>query len=268
MKTEKLNSWLSLGANIGVVLGLILLIVEIGQNTEMMRAQINQSRTEAAMTEQQGTFNSDHIPALLLKREKDEPLTEEEAIRYRTYLRGFSRNMDNQLWQYQQGLLGENIPRSIRGAVRAVVGDDKLAIEIWDNQKYGFTDEYIALVEETIADLREVEPPISPYNNILKRSKLDTSNGDEIQMREILFAPGWTAPRHYHNSDLFIYVISGEFEVDMDGDGLKTYTNGQALRMKPNAQMYARNPSTKNSLKLAVFQIGNPDLPFVVAIEN
>jgi quercetin dioxygenase-like cupin family protein len=68
----------------------------------------------------------------------------------------------------------------------------------------------------------ESTPNVEPYNHVLKRSTLDVENGDEIQIREILFAPGWMAPRRYHNSDLFIYVISGEFEVDMEGDGLKT----------------------------------------------
>jgi len=114
----------------------------------------------------------------------------------------------------------------------------------------------------------ENAPLVEPYNEILMRSALDVEIGEEIQMREILFAPGWTAPRHYHNSDLFIYVIAGEFEVDMDGTGLKTYTDGQALRMKPNTPMDARNPSAVNSLKLAVFQFGNPDSPFVVPIEE
>ena len=87
-------------------------------------------------------------------------------------------------------------------------------------------------------------------------------------MREIVFAPGWKAPRHYHNSDLFIYVISGEFEVDMEGERLNTYTDGQALRMKPNTPMDARNPSDTKSLKLAAFQVGNPDAAFVVPIES
>jgi quercetin dioxygenase-like cupin family protein len=114
----------------------------------------------------------------------------------------------------------------------------------------------------------ENQSSISPYNHILKRSTLDVESGDEIQVREILFAAGWQAPRHYHNSDLFIYVISGEFEVDMEGDGIRTYTDGQALRMKPNTPMDARNPSETKSLKLAVFQVGNPDAPFVVPIEQ
>ena len=115
---------------------------------------------------------------------------------------------------------------------------------------------------------REGAPSIEPYNDVLVRSALDFEIGNEIQMREILFAPGWKAPRHYHNSDLFIYVISGEFEVDMEGSGLITYTDGQALRMKPNTPMDARNPSAEKPLKLAVFQVGNPDLPFMVPVEE
>ena len=129
----------------------------------------------------------------------------------------------------------------------------------------------IILVILTIAGCsseHEGVPSIEPYNDVLMRSALDLEIGNEIQMREILFAPGWTAPRHYHNSDLFIYVISGEFEVDMEGSGLVTYTDGQALRMEPNTPMDARNPSAERPLKLAVFQVGNPDLPFVVPVEE
>ena len=106
------------------------------------------------------------------------------------------------------------------------------------------------------------------YNLVLQRDRLDLTNGDEIQVREAVFPPGWKAPRHYHNSDLFTYVVSGEFEVDMDGSGKQTYRGGQALRMKPNTAMDARNASDEVPLKLAVFQVGNPDSPFVVPVKG
>ena len=154
MNAEKLNNWLTLGANIGVLIGLVLLIVEIQQNTEMMRAQINQSRTEAAQSEQQATYNSDYMPAIITKVDNGEELSDEEMRRFYPYIRSFNRNMDNQLWQYNQGLLGENIPRSIRGAVRAVLGRNELTISVWDSQKWGYTDEYVAFVEDAISDLR------------------------------------------------------------------------------------------------------------------
>ena len=154
MNANNVNKWLTLSANIGVVIGLVLLIVEISQNTEMMRAQINQSRTDTAMSEQQAIFNSDYIPALLAKRDRGEPYSDEEMIRYTTIFRSGNRNQDNNLWQYDQGFLGENIPRSIRGFARAVIGGSEIGIKTWDSQKYSYTDEYVAFVEEAIADLR------------------------------------------------------------------------------------------------------------------
>jgi len=36
----------------------------------------------------------------------------------------------------------------------------------------------------------ENESSIAPYNHVLKRSTLEVESGDEIQVREILFAPG------------------------------------------------------------------------------
>ena len=82
MNAQKLNTWLSLGANIGVVIGLMLLIIEIGQNTEMMRAQINQHRTDTTLSEQQAVYTSDHIPAMLARIERGDQLSDEDLIRY------------------------------------------------------------------------------------------------------------------------------------------------------------------------------------------
>jgi hypothetical protein len=67
-------------------------------------------------------------------------------------LRAFNRNQDNQLWQYRRGLLGENIPRSIRLAVRGELAPRPLAREIWASTKDLYTDDYIEMVDEIIAE--------------------------------------------------------------------------------------------------------------------
>ena len=46
MNTEKLNRWLTLVASFGVVVGLVLLIIETRQNTDVVKAQIHQLRAE------------------------------------------------------------------------------------------------------------------------------------------------------------------------------------------------------------------------------
>lgn len=112
------------------------------------------------------------------------------------------------------------------------------------------------------------EPTSESYNEVLYKSEIDLSNGSEVLIREAYFPPGWKAPRHYHNGNLFIYVIEGEFEVDMEGAGQNLYKAGDALQMKPGFTMDARNPSATKSLKLSVFQLGQPDAPFVVPVKE
>lgn len=44
MDSDRLNSWLSLGANIGVLVGIIFLAVEIRQNSDLARLQFAEDR--------------------------------------------------------------------------------------------------------------------------------------------------------------------------------------------------------------------------------
>jgi hypothetical protein len=39
MNPDSLNRWLTLGANVGVLVGLLLLVFELNQNRDMIRAQ-------------------------------------------------------------------------------------------------------------------------------------------------------------------------------------------------------------------------------------
>jgi hypothetical protein len=45
-RTERLNQWLALGANIGVLLGLVILIVEVRQNAALSRAAMEQQKND------------------------------------------------------------------------------------------------------------------------------------------------------------------------------------------------------------------------------
>lgn len=139
-------------ANVGVIAGIVFLAVEINQNTEMMKAQMGQARTEAAMAEAQSIYNSEYILPLLNSIDEGQPLTSTDRQRFLHYLRAFNRNQDNQLWQYRQGLLEDNIPRSIRQGVRAELASRPLAREIWVSTKETYTDDYIEMVDQIISD--------------------------------------------------------------------------------------------------------------------
>ncbi len=153
--SRRFTERLSIFTNLAVVAGIIFVAMEIRQNTAMMQAQMNQSRTDTALSEQQAGYNSEYMPAIEVKVMGGEQLSDEEAIRYELWFRAFNRNMDNQQWQHRRGFLGANIPRSVRKAVREMIGSSELGVAEWDRQKLSFSDEYIALVDEAIADLRD-----------------------------------------------------------------------------------------------------------------
>jgi len=50
MNADNVNRWLTLGTNVGVVIGLILLLVELDQNSDLVRAQIHQARSDTQVS--------------------------------------------------------------------------------------------------------------------------------------------------------------------------------------------------------------------------
>ena len=152
MDTDSLNRWISLGATLGVLVGVIFLAIEIRQNTEMTRAQIIQSRAETAMSLAAETFNSEHIPGIVEKANEDGELTYQEAFRYGAWLRATLRNQDNNIQQYNQGFLGEHIPRAVAGVVRVTILSTPRGREFWERSRYGFSDEFQDLVDAVIAE--------------------------------------------------------------------------------------------------------------------
>ncbi|MBT4519406.1 MAG: cupin domain-containing protein [Halieaceae bacterium] len=111
------------------------------------------------------------------------------------------------------------------------------------------------------------EQSLGQYNKVLATASLESEGASDVAIREVYWPPGWKAPKHYHNSNLFIYVIEGEFEVTTEKDGIKRYTRGDTLRMQPATVMDARNISDTMPLKLVVFQVGKPGSPFSVPVE-
>jgi len=154
MKTEKLNSWLTLGANVGVLIGIILLVYEIRQNSHLMRAQMSQNRADAGSALITSFMDSPYLPVIRVKLENDQELTQEETIRYMYYFRSCLVDMNNNYWQHDHGFLGDEIPRSVSDIGKRLIGRGEIGLELWDQYKSEYTDEFVAFVEEAIADLR------------------------------------------------------------------------------------------------------------------
>ncbi len=116
MDTDMANRWLTLVANLGVLVGIVLILIELNQNADLMKAQMTQSRADQLVVKYDTVVHSDYWPEILAKRiavnsdeEWIELLTPVEFIRVQfNYFREFE-DIRNQYYQYQEGYLPKRI---------------------------------------------------------------------------------------------------------------------------------------------------------------
>ena len=153
MTSPKINQWLTFIANVGVLLGLVLVAYELRQNSELMQVQISQARADSAMLSNEQLFNSPYMPAIWAKVQKGDELSEEEWIRYVAFFRSWNRSQDNVLQQHKSGMLGDNTPRSLDFFVRDMIGRNEIQRRAWEATNGGYTDEYNEFVEKILDEI-------------------------------------------------------------------------------------------------------------------
>ncbi len=130
-RAESLNRWLALGANVGVLIGLILLVYEVRQNADLMRAQISMDRTIGNMQILADLSNGGElVPVDAKLREKVEGfpqaigwskhLTAEERRRYELWMILRLIELNNDWFQCTEGLISPELcQRDIRASMRS-----------------------------------------------------------------------------------------------------------------------------------------------------
>ena len=96
------------------------------------------------------------------------------------------------------------------------------------------------------------------------KSDLVSVPGKEGTVLKVELPAKWVGDWHYHTGDVFVYVISGEFVVDVDGQGRKSFGPGQVYHEAVNTRMQARNPSTRRPTALILFQVGGKGEPLML----
>lgn len=118
MKTKNLNQWLTLAANFGVLVGLILLIAELNQNSTLMRAQIFNDRADqgiaqfmamaesSELSEIDGLLRSSGFPENAAAFSKLSPTQKNQ---YYWIIRADRYRVENLLYQQLLGLLENDV---------------------------------------------------------------------------------------------------------------------------------------------------------------
>ena len=127
MNNDRLNRWLSLGANFGVLVGLILLVYEVRQNSDLMRAQISMERATTNIQLLASFANGGDLIPIDVKLYEEiegfpgalgwsEILTAEEKRRYQFWMYARLTELNNDWFQCAEGLVP---PETCRKEIRA-----------------------------------------------------------------------------------------------------------------------------------------------------
>ena len=101
------------------------------------------------------------------------------------------------------------------------------------------------------------EPHGKSEQETLIQDPLYSIPGKQAHLLRIEYPPGWIGQRHYHTGDVFLYVLSGGFTVDVDGAKRTTIRAGESYHEALDKVMQARNASTTEATTILLFQVGN-----------
>jgi len=151
MGMDNLNKWLTLVANIGVLLGIIFLAIEIQQNTNMMQAQTSDSVTDKQISFFLDTGTEPYSSDILVRGGSSEnlraDLNPQEVNSYFLISNGMFRMWENELYQFERGLFSEEefLPRI--EAWRYQFDRSPGLSEVWSANKVGYSQGFVEIVD-------------------------------------------------------------------------------------------------------------------------
>ncbi len=96
---------------------------------------------------------------------------------------------------------------------------------------------------------------------------LPLGSESEIRVMTATFHAGDTTPVHTHGFPVTVYVIEGEFTVEMEGQAPITIRAGEDLVEPPNAVMTGLSRAVTGDIKVVVFDVSTAGAPFLSRLE-
>ena len=101
------GQWLSAGANVGALIGLLLIVVQLQQNRDLMRAQIRHDLSMGIVELLNTPAANSQLASVLRRGASGEDLTPDERFQFELRSNALLRYWEDVHYQYRQGLYDE-----------------------------------------------------------------------------------------------------------------------------------------------------------------
>ena len=147
MDADRTNKWLTLTANVGVILSLLFLAYEINQSTKATIAAASQGLTDQSIVYFDAQLDHEAISQAVYKQRQGDELSGYELHQLDLLQRMNFRVFENAFLQYKRGLYEEREWDRYRRIIAGHMADNPIAIQMWERTQGGWTDEFAAEVE-------------------------------------------------------------------------------------------------------------------------
>ena len=150
MDKDRLNRWLTLGANFGVLLGIILLILELDQNREMLRAQTRNEISVGIVDLLSQVATDTQLAGLIRRADSGDDLTPDEYVQYEHRSAAMFRYFENVHYQYRLGLYDEAEYSKHRESWRSYFAVGKMRVALWCKYREISSAEFMAEIDSLL----------------------------------------------------------------------------------------------------------------------
>ena len=152
MDSDKANRWLTLGANLGVLVGLILLIAELNQNRDMMRAQTRHELAMGIVDLFQTPASNEQLADLMYRAKSGEEMTPTELFQFQLGTNALYRYWENVHYQYRVGLYDDIEFGKQREAWRTHFANSSRAEQYWCQVRSLYSPEFASEMDSLLAN--------------------------------------------------------------------------------------------------------------------
>ena len=147
MDVDRTNRWLTLTANIGVIISLLFLAYEISQSTKATIAAASQGLTDQSITYFEVQLDPGVISQAVYKQRQGNELSSYETHQLDLLQHLNFRLFENAFLQYKRGFYEEREWERYRRIIAKNMANNPSAVRMWERSKGGWTDEFTAEVE-------------------------------------------------------------------------------------------------------------------------
>ena len=153
--SDKIKSWLTLIANAGILIGLVLVAIELNQNTDQLRLQLTFQANQKIFENNRELIGSNPTHTIAKSITNPENLTYEEYLTASSYVLNMLNEWEDRFFIYEAGLISEqDWKRHIYENIGWTLGN-RFAQKTWQANKSVFETKFAQYVDQALVNIND-----------------------------------------------------------------------------------------------------------------